>query len=123
MSNRLKRRPRGGPFICSLCGRGFSRRATVKDPHHEKCVKKNGNPYDLPWDAHESCWIPKNGGPVGGPIGGPSWSIPRSIEHPYNDSGAQTQIYHEGAEGLIKGVEDHNVSLIGHFSRKNVSSY
>jgi hypothetical protein len=46
-----------GSYTCALCKRGFTRRATVKDPHFPRCVAKNGNPKDLVWDEHPSCWV------------------------------------------------------------------
>ena len=58
----------GGPFICPLCNKGFSRRATVKEPHFGTCVARLGNPHRLPWDAHQSCWAKRPGrrpGPSG----------------------------------------------------------
>ena len=52
-------------FICALCEKGFTRRNTVKDPHFARCVKRNGNPTGLAWDAHPSCWYPGATGPSG----------------------------------------------------------
>ena len=44
-------------YFCALCKKGFSRRGTVKDPHFARCVAKNGNPNNLVWDEHPSCWM------------------------------------------------------------------
>lgn len=56
---RLKRKPKqraaGGSYICPLCGKGFTRRSTVKDPHFPTCVARHGNPNNVQWDADESC--------------------------------------------------------------------
>lgn len=46
-----------GLYTCALCKKGFTRRATVKDPHFPRCVSKNGNPKNLVWDDHPSCWV------------------------------------------------------------------
>ncbi|KAL8764300.1 MAG: hypothetical protein Q9184_000005 [Pyrenodesmia sp. 2 TL-2023] len=43
------------PYICGLCGQGFTRRYTVYDTHFQSCVKRNGNPDELSWDSHPSC--------------------------------------------------------------------
>ena len=43
------------PFICAICKKGFTRRATVKDPHFASCVRRNGNPDNVAWDNHPSC--------------------------------------------------------------------
>ena len=45
------------PYICALCNVGFSRRGTVKDPHFARCIAKHGNPKNLVWDEHPSCWM------------------------------------------------------------------
>ena len=45
-----------GRFICPICRRGFTRKGTVKDPHFPSCVRRNGNPRGLRWDADPSCW-------------------------------------------------------------------
>ena len=58
--NARKRDP-GGPYICALCNRGFTRRATVKEPHFASCVARHGNPNQVAWDDHESCWPKKPG--------------------------------------------------------------
>lgn len=55
---RLKRKAKrrsAGSFICPLCGKGFTRRSTVKDPHFPACVARHGNPNNVQWDADESC--------------------------------------------------------------------
>lgn len=55
LKKKAKRRTAGGSFICPLCGKGFTRRSTVKDPHFPACVARHGNPYKIRWDADESC--------------------------------------------------------------------
>ncbi|KAI4246528.1 MAG: hypothetical protein L6R40_001891 [Gallowayella cf. fulva] len=62
-----------GQFICSICHRGFSRRCTVKDPHFGNCVRKSGNPDNLLWDSHPTCWIRRGDG-----TRGPSGTFPPS---------------------------------------------
>lgn len=41
-------------FICALCCYEFTRRLSVKS-HFNGCVRKNGNPEHLSWNAHPSC--------------------------------------------------------------------
>lgn len=71
------KRPRNGPrasarpFLCGLCNKGFSRRLTVKEPHFQSCVRKNGNPDNQPWDSHPTCWVRRSDG-----TRGPSGSSP-----------------------------------------------
>lgn len=55
LKRKAKRRAAGGSFICPLCGKGFTRRSTVKDPHFPACVTRHGNPNNIQWDADESC--------------------------------------------------------------------
>lgn len=55
LKKKAKRRTAGGSFICPLCGKGFTRRSTVKDPHFPACAARHGNPYNIRWDADESC--------------------------------------------------------------------
>lgn len=55
LKTKAKRRAAGGSYICPLCGKGFTRRSTVKDPHFPACVARQGNPSNVPWDADESC--------------------------------------------------------------------
>lgn len=55
LKRKAKRRAAGGSFICPLCGKGFTRRSTVKDPHFPACVARHGNPNNIQWDADESC--------------------------------------------------------------------
>ncbi|KAL8674329.1 MAG: hypothetical protein Q9168_001258 [Polycauliona sp. 1 TL-2023] len=63
--------PSVGQHVCGLCHKGFSRRSTVKDPHFSMCVRKTGNPDDLPWDSHPTCWVKRGDG-----SSGPSGTIP-----------------------------------------------
>lgn len=69
--SRHLRRPRNGPgasarpFLCGLCNKGFSRRHTVKEPHFFSCVRRKGNPSNLPWDSHPSCWVVRTDGTRG----------------------------------------------------------
>ena len=44
-------------YICALCKKGFTRKSTVKDPHFPSCVRKNGNPDNIAWDDHPSCYM------------------------------------------------------------------
>ena len=37
------------PYICALCNKGFTRKATVKDPHFPSCVGRRGNPDNKAW--------------------------------------------------------------------------
>lgn len=60
-----KRRSRGGPFICILCGQGYSRADTIRNRHWATCVSKRGNPGNLVWDQHKSCWPKDKLGPSG----------------------------------------------------------
>ncbi|MCJ1467666.1 hypothetical protein MMC07_006291 [Pseudocyphellaria aurata] len=74
---RARKRDSGGPYICALCNKGFTRRATVKEPHFATCVAKHGNPHHLAWDAHESCWAKRPGRKVGssaGAVPGVEWN-------------------------------------------------
>ncbi|KAL9026943.1 MAG: hypothetical protein Q9196_004461 [Gyalolechia fulgens] len=77
--SRHSKRPRNGPgasartFVCGLCNKGFSRRHTVKEPHFLSCVRRKGNPGNLPWDSHPSCWVVHTDG-----TRGPSGTSPPS---------------------------------------------
>lgn len=62
---KAKKHESRGPYICALCNKGFTRRATVKEPHFASCVAKHGNPNHVVWDAHESCWAKRPGRKVG----------------------------------------------------------
>lgn len=55
LKRKAKKRTTGGSYICPLCGKGFTRRSTVKDPHFPTCVARHGNPNHIQWDADESC--------------------------------------------------------------------
>lgn len=55
LKRKAKQRTTGGSYICPLCGKGFTRRSTVKDPHFPICVARHGNPNNIQWDADESC--------------------------------------------------------------------
>ncbi|MCJ1394760.1 hypothetical protein MMC18_007640 [Xylographa bjoerkii] len=48
-------------FICANCGKGYTRRDTIKDPHFPSCVKRNGNPFNVAWNDHPSCWLGQRG--------------------------------------------------------------
>lgn len=61
LKRKAKQRATGGPYICPLCGKGFTRRSTVKDPHFPTCVARYGNPNNIRWDADESCRARKVG--------------------------------------------------------------
>lgn len=65
-----KRRKRGGPFKCSLCGKDFSRASTIRHRHWASCVRKHGNPGNLVWDQDQSCWRKGRSGPSGTPARG-----------------------------------------------------
>ncbi|MCJ1287193.1 hypothetical protein MMC26_006541 [Xylographa opegraphella] len=41
-------------MICPICEKGYTRRETVKN-HFPACVRRNGNPNNVAWDAHPSC--------------------------------------------------------------------
>ncbi|KAL8659732.1 MAG: hypothetical protein Q9226_000288 [Calogaya cf. arnoldii] len=69
--------PSVGQYVCNLCRKGFSRRSTVKDPHFNTCVRKLGNPDNLPWDSHPTCWVKRTDG-----SSGPSGTFPPG--KPYN---------------------------------------
>lgn len=55
LKRKAKKRAAEGSYICPLCGKGFTRRSTVKDPHFPACVARHGNPNNIQWDADESC--------------------------------------------------------------------
>ena len=57
-------------YICQLCGNGFTRRESVREPHFAACVKAHGNPYNTAWDAHPSCWLKRSKGPSGKQVPG-----------------------------------------------------
>ena len=80
------------PYICALCRRGFTRRATVKDPHFASCVRKHGNPNNVAWDDHPSCYTILEDGTKG-----PSGKIPTGLS---------------GAAGMKKEVGRYNESMI-----------
>ncbi|MCJ1400621.1 hypothetical protein MMC11_003828 [Xylographa trunciseda] len=46
-------------YTCKNCGKSYTRKQTVKQ-HYEACVTRNGNPNNVAWDDHPSCW-PKQG--------------------------------------------------------------
>ena len=70
-----------GKYKCILCGKGFSRRSTVFDPHFAGCVRKNGNPKQYAWDEDPSCWK-RNDGPSGVTAPGlDEFNQPVSIQH------------------------------------------
>ena len=69
-----------GPFKCCICKKGFTRRCTIQDPHFSSCVRRNGNPRDLPWDAHPSCWTKGSGGPSGTMAPGARRSLQKGAE-------------------------------------------
>ena len=51
-----------GKFICCICNKEFSRRDTIVNTHFSRCVRKYGNPLNLPWDHHPSCrWNGRKG--------------------------------------------------------------
>ena len=51
-----------GKFICCICNKKFSRRDTIFNSHFSGCVRKHGNPLNLPWDHHPSCrWNGRKG--------------------------------------------------------------
>lgn len=62
---KAKKRVSGRPYVCPLCNKGFTRRATVKEPHFPSCVARHGNPNHVTWDAHQSCWAKRPGRKAG----------------------------------------------------------
>ena len=54
-----------GTHVCCLCHQRYSRRETIKDQHFALCARRHGNPENLPWDYHPSCWKRGKGGPEG----------------------------------------------------------
>lgn len=94
-TKKARKRESGGPYICSLCSKGFTRRTTVKEPHFASCVAKRGNPNRLTWDAHESCWSKRPGGRVG-PSG---VAAPGMEKKPLEEE-------QESRDGVEDGVDD-----------------
>ena len=102
------KRESGGPYICPLCNRGFTRRATVKEPHFASCAAKLGNPNHVAWDAHQSCWAKKRGREVDpSEIAAPSLER-RTLEK--DEGGVRDG---DGADYRLD--EEHDVRFLGEF--------
>ncbi|KAL8723703.1 MAG: hypothetical protein Q9181_007216 [Wetmoreana brouardii] len=63
---------------------------TVRDPHFSSCVRKKGNPGNLPWDSDPSCWLPNCDGPSG--IAAPSRHLGEEQED--EEAGSQVLAFH-----------------------------
>lgn len=96
-----KLRKSGGEFICVLCRKGFTRRATVKDPHFASCVKRLGNPKNLAWDAHQSCWLKRS---IQEP--GPSGTVAPGSKNPPENVEEDDMTEEEEADEFENGVVD-----------------
>ncbi|MCJ1377267.1 hypothetical protein MMC17_000359 [Xylographa soralifera] len=84
-----KAKPRGKllpNFICMNCGKGFTRRDSIKDSHFEGCVEHNGNPNNYTWDAHPSC-LPKKKGPRPGTRRANGYNIPDDEDQEMSGNG------------------------------------
>lgn len=94
-----KVRKSGGTYICVLCKKGFTRRATVKDPHFASCVKRLGNPKNLPWDAHQSCWSKR-----GTQEPGPSGTVAPGLKGLSQESGGEGDVTEGEADDSENGM-------------------
>lgn len=95
LKRKTKQRAAGGSYICPLCGKGFTRRSTVKDPHFPACVARHGNPNNIQWDADGSCRARRVGRKNSGSNG--ATYVPRFQQSEKEDGEAENP----GSEGVV----------------------